>query len=363
VPEDAVERSPGAKRATDGLRILDPSSADGHRSWLQAWIESAHREPSAHPSYALLMAGQREVPRCACWGEGDSSVLYPFLLRELPRLPGTNESGSDLITPYGYGGAYASTSSRSAATQFWDEMETWLKRNSVVASFARLSLFPEQILPFRGEVEMNRLNVVRSLGVDRDVRWMDYAHKVRKNVNRARSTGLQVSISREADLVPEVAYVYSETMKRRKADPFHHRPLDFFERLQVELRDSAVWVVVRRSGQPVSAELILHSRDTAYSFLGGTVDEGFEVRANDLLKHCAFEWATDFGLCRFVLGGGARPDDGIFRYKKAFAPHGAVPFYIGRAVHDRSKYERLVSRYRETMGAATSSGSFPEYRG
>jgi hypothetical protein len=306
------------------------------------------------------MAAGSEMPLCAAWGEGELSVLYPFLLQELPRLAGTKERGYDLITPYGYGGGYTDNSAHPGASRFWDRLEKWLNQNEVVTSFARLSLFPEQILPFRGEVEANRLNVVRSLDIGADARWMDYAHKVRKNVNRARASGLQVSFSRGNDLVPEVAFVYAETMKRRAAHAFHHRRLAFFAALQEQLSEAAVWIVVRHRGRPVAAEVVLHSSDTAYSFLGGTLDEGFAVRANDLLKHCAFEWAADSGLRRFALGGGAEPSDGIFRYKKSFAPSGLVPFYVGRSIHDRSKYDRLVSNYCNDKGAP--SISFPEYR-
>ena len=33
-----------------------------------------------------------------------------------------------------------------------------------------------------------------------------------------------------------------------------------------------------------------------------------------------------------MLGGGYGADDGIFRYKRSFAPHGLVPFFVGRRV-------------------------------
>jgi hypothetical protein len=66
-------------------------------------------------------------------------------------------------------------------------------------------------------------------------------------------------------------------------------------------------------------------------------------------------WAKRAGKRRFVLGGGHEPDDGIFRYKRSFAPGGLVPFEVGMRVLDPERYAEL-SGGRETT-------FFPAYRG
>ena len=87
---------------------------------------------------------------------------------------------------------------------------------------------------------------------------------------------------------------------------------------------------------------MLVSERNAYSFLGGTASDAFELRPNDLLKWELILWLKSAGKRRFVLGGGYGADDGIFRYKRSFAPHGLVPFFVGRRVLEPELYRDLT---------------------
>jgi CelD/BcsL family acetyltransferase involved in cellulose biosynthesis len=108
----------------------------------------------------------------------------------------------------------------------------------------------------------------------------------------------------------------------------------------------------------VSSELALVSATSAYSFLGGTREDAFALRPNDLLKVELIRWAKAAGRQRFVLGGGFEADDGIFRYKRSFAPHGLVPFEIGTRVLRPDVYDELTRR----AGGPREPGFFPAYR-
>ena len=59
-----------------------------------------------------------------------------------------------------------------------------------------------------------------------------------------------------------------------------------------------------------------------------------------------------------MLGGGYGADDGIFRYKRSFAPHGLVPFFVGRRVLEPELYDELTAR----VGGAGEGAFFPAYR-
>jgi lipid II:glycine glycyltransferase (peptidoglycan interpeptide bridge formation enzyme) len=113
----------------------------------------------------------------------------------------------------------------------------------------------------------------------------------------------------------------------------------------------------------VSTELVLISAENVYSFLGGTDSAHFEMRPNDLLKFEIMRWAKTAGKKNFVLGGGYTPNDGVFRYKQAFAPQGVVPFYVGQRILDPQSFERLVAERRRTAPyAGESMDFFPAYR-
>jgi hypothetical protein len=101
--------------------------------------------------------------------------------------------------------------------------------------------------------------------------------------------------------------------------------------------------------------------------LGGTLPDAFPLRPNDLLKHEIILWARETGKKAFVLGGGYGSDDGIYRYKKSFAPQGSVPFSVGTRIHDKNVYDHLVERRRLWESEHQNewqprSGWFPEYR-
>ena len=55
-------------------------------------------------------------------------------------------------------------------------------------------------------------------------------------------------------------------------------------------------------------------------------------------------------------------EDGIFHYKKAFAPEGVVQFFTGQRIFDRDGYDRLVTARRNELSAPLVSDFFPAYR-
>jgi hypothetical protein len=101
--------------------------------------------------------------------------------------------------------------------------------------------------------------------------------------------------------------------------------------------------------------------------LGGTLPDVFSHRPNDLLKHEIILWARNAGKKAFILGGGHESNDGIFRYKKSFAPQGSMPFCVGTKIHDANNYSRLIEKRRVWENNHQQlwqprNGWFPEYR-
>ena len=276
-------------------------------------------------------------------------VLYPFHLRELP----SGADGHDIVSPYGYGGAFRTGDADADA--FWAAFDAWAAEQGVVSELVRLSLFRDRLLPYPGAREQRLVNVVRELGDDP---WMDFEHKVRKNVNKARRSGLRVEIDETGARLDDFLRVYEGTLTRREADERYRFPREFFERIRDRLAGHFVFAHALDGDRVVSSELALVSATSAYSFLGGTDDAAYASRPNDLLKVELFRWAEAAGKRRVILGGGYEADDGIFRYKRSFAPHGLVPFEIGMRVLDPDAYERLTQQ----AGGTPESGFFPAYR-
>jgi hypothetical protein len=348
-------------------RVLDEARPTDRAEWLRLWRAWPEQEPTAHPAFVALFARPGDRAVCLVTGGEASGVLFPLVLRPLGVEPwaAPGETRWDAVSPYGYGGPFAWGG--GPRDGFWDAAEHWLRGAGVVTAFARLSLFPDELLPFRGEVVDNAPAVVRRLDLDGEAIWQDYAHKVRKNVNAARRAGLSFEIDVEGRRLDDFLAIYESTMDRRQAGDGYYFSREFFETILREMPGSCLLAHVLDAGRVVSTELVLRSATRLYSFLGGTLADAFEKRPNDLLKHEVGAWGRGAGLRAYVLGGGYAGTDGIFRYKLAFAPSGEVPFRVGCWVLDSGATSALIETRRASELAGGNDwsprpGFFPAYR-
>lgn len=351
------------------LRVLDADDARACAAWVALWHAWPDREVMAHPEFVRLFARKGDLVLAATARTEQGGVLYPFILRPLAAEPWAppDLTGWDLTSPYGYGGAFAWNLGTEAARSFWVQLDGWARARQVVTSFTRLSLFPDQLLPFDGEVAVNSPNIVRSLELSAEELWNDYEPKVRQNVRRARSRGCSLQVDPDGARLEEFHHVYTTTMQRRNASSHYFFSHEFFESLRRRLTGQFVFFHVVHANRVVSSELVLLSHRHAYFFLGGTLADAFDLRPNDLLQHETFEWCRSAGKTALVLGGGYRGSAGLLKYKKAFAPRGEVPFRIGTKIHDPVLAGRLVEarrRWERARGVdwQPEAGFFPAYR-
>jgi len=321
----------------------------------------------AHPDYVSLFARDQDTPIAVYAEEPGGFVLYPMILRPIDSdLAAAAEGASDLTSPYGYGGPFLSGTFGDAAG-FWRAFDDWARTRKVVSEFVRFSLFDDQLLAHPGARDERLMNVVRDLTCDEAAMWADFDHKVRKNVNKARREGVTIEIDPDGARLDEFLQIYTTTMDRRAASKGFYFGREFFERIVRTLRGQFVFVHARHDNRVISTELALVSARHVYSFLGGTDEASFALRPNDLLKLELMLWAKQQGRRAFVLGGGYAPEDGIFKYKRGFAPHGLVPYFIGTRVLDADRYATLTAAHEHhgrarDAGWNPSPGFFPRYR-
>lgn len=344
--------------------VWNADNAADRREWESAWLNWPDREVFAHPAYAELYCGDGDSAVCAAWRSASVNVLYPLIVRQIPSRA---VNSVDLITPYGYGGPFVwggEAGRQAVDCDFWEEYTSWARRQEAVSEFVRFSLFADELLEsYPGVRSECTPNVVRSLDLEEDALWRSFEHKVRKNVKRAHNTGVQVFRDESNEHFSEFLRIYGTTMQRRNANAAYYFPVTFFEAIHKHLRGSFQYFYACVGDRIVSAELILVSQNSIYSFLGGTDEEWFHRRPNDLLKFEIMRWAAAAGKKAFVLGGGYQPGDGIFRYKLSFAPDGVRPFYIGQRILNRDAYLELIDARQKNDGEwRPRPGFFPAYR-
>ncbi len=353
--------------SNDCFRVLEGNHEQDRALWIEQWNSWPTREVQGHPSYMDRFCLPSQVPLAITYQSPEGGVLLPIVARSLSEEVWYSIDSPcwDLITPYGYGGPFSWGNVDAAA--FWSELDNWAAAHNIVSLTSRLSLFQSQRLFFQGTVETPMLNVVCNLDCTEEELWSQYAAKVRKNVRKAERSGLRVIADQSGEKLEEFLEIYYATMKRREAGSGFYFPKEFFASICSELPGQFIFFHVLHENKVISTELVLCSQRTMYSFLGGTNSDMFSMRPNDLLKHEANRWGQKNGMHNFVLGGGYGYEDGIYKYKLAFAPKGSVPFQVGYHVFSPEQDARLT-----TMRAAYSTHKgetwqprehfFPPYR-
>lgn len=350
---------------SQAFKVLDASAQTDFDAWLGLWAAWPEREVHAHPAYVRLFTDDSSSARCATFELSGRTVLFPFLLRSISSdlFDQASLTGlRDIITPYGYGGAvWWGDSSEDISDEFWRCFDDWSRGQRVVSEFVRFSLRDRNLVTYPGTVEAKQDNVVRDLDLSADGLWMDFDHKVRKNVKKAERSGVDIVVDLLGTYFGDFYRIYSATLDRRDANDAYYFPKSFFDSIHADLPGQFAYFHAMSDGRIVSTELVLISVDTVYSFLGGTDSSAFDLRPNDLLKYRIMQWAMEQGKLHFVLGGGYTAGDGIFRYKLAFAPQGARQFRVGSRVVEKMLYGKLVEAAESQHDV--SSGFFPAYRG
>ncbi|MGC4121295.1 MAG: GNAT family N-acetyltransferase [Myxococcales bacterium] len=360
----------GLACASKGFRVLDASVAGDLDRWRQLWQAWPERDVMAHPDYARLFARPCDRVVAALSEEEQGAVLFPLILRPLSAEPwaGAGESRWDAVSPYGYGGPFAWGSRARNDERFWEGYRHWCQRERVVATFSRLSLFPELLASIPEGSEERGRNVVARLegGFEAVARAFD--SRVRRWVGVAEGAGLIVECDQQGERLDEFLAVYAHTMKRKQASAWYLFPRAFFEAIVDRLAGSFAFFHTVQAGRVLASELVLYSPARAYFFLGGTYEDAYPLGPNYLLKDRALRWAVRQGLQAFVLGGGHQPNDGLLLYKRAFTGRkGLVPFRVACLTHDATSCEELEAARARNVAQQGGSwgpepGFFPRYR-
>lgn len=292
-----------------------------------------------------------------------TKAINVFMKRDIGRLPQFKDrlpenTWIDLSTPYGYGGFWVDGTDYEGVNKAYGD---YCKEQGFVSEFVRFHLYSGFERHYSGKTETHTHNVVRSTELPLDEILKDFEHKVRKNLKRARSSGLQIEIDPTGARLDDFLGIYYETMRRTAAKESFFFPKPFFETLNTMAENYAYFHVLS-DDQVISTELVLYGSENCYSYLGGTNSDFFHLRPNEFLKFEVIKWAKAKGLKRFILGGGYGDDDGIFQYKKSLAPNGICEFYIGKKILDTAKYQKLNELRKEEPDFDTESPFFPLYR-
>ncbi|MDF9407854.1 GNAT family N-acetyltransferase [Pelotomaculum isophthalicicum JI] len=337
--------------------------------WLRELGYIKELSPDLHytPEYCGLFKESGEV-RLFVYKEGGDSVVYPFLLRKVNLIPGLEgkleQDLYDVTSPYGYGGPLASP---SAGEGVWGNFHLcftdYCARNRIVSEFIRFHPLLGNHRLLLNNLEVERVSSVICVDLRRtnEEIWTGYERNNRKNINKAYREGLEVILEDTPSHFSDFISIYHHTLFRNQASEFYFFNSDFYEYIHKELKSNFLYAHTSKNGQIISTELLLFNKTYIHSFLGGTLEQFYEYRPNNILKHEVIKWAKDRGISYFLLGGGYREGDGIYCYKHSFSRDGVLDFYIGKKVHNHGAVSMLENMM-ATKVPRESDSYFPGYR-
>jgi lipid II:glycine glycyltransferase (peptidoglycan interpeptide bridge formation enzyme) len=236
-------------------------------------------------------------------------------------------------------------------------------REGIVAEFAHLNPWAD-----------GKSILQEGAAYDRDIVWVDTTltpeslwashidHACRKNIGKAQRAGLRSVEATSKEDIREFLRIYSSTMARKNALESYRFSLEYFEAFQEKLPEGSRFTLTMAGDHIAGALLVLFDDENAYSYLGGTDAEFHHLRPSNFATWELIQWAHAGGKKRVVLGGGYRPDDGIFRFKATFS-NLRQPFHVYKKIHLPDEYSYLEQENRNVNGITESTiPYFPSYR-
>lgn len=331
--------------------------SDVIQSWRQLYenMPESARSPFFCPDYYLSYkeVDQAEIDCFWSWQDDDNFLFYPYLKKSIDALGyELDQQYYDISGAYGYNGPLGVVSDTEFLNKYNLALQQHLRDNNAVTEFVRYCPIAENR---RWHDYTDQIDVLDNVYIDlsQGSHWVwneSFEYRVRKTVRKGQSYGLKTTIDRgsgiqERDL-DHFYTIYTSTMSRNEADNYYFFPRSFFSSLVHNLGDMAVLALTWHEEKPISAELILVGRKIANGFLGGTLGEYYEYKANTFQRWELVKYLCEMGVEKYSMGGGATRGDGIYKFKMSFARGCVNPFYIGTYVHLPKVFAEIQTQWR-----------------
>jgi serine/alanine adding enzyme len=297
---------------------------------------------------------------------GTAKIAYPLFLRPTYLLPIHTAAPAalwDTLSPE-YSGPLLVSDDEIDGAEFQEIWNRTCGCLGIVAEFAHLHPWKAQLACLDSQVLVSDREIVYIDVTEPPERLLktSFSYACRKNLRRAQSEGLEVYFATDADDIREFHRIYTATMTRNHALVRYFYPLEYFLAFFEEMPNNALFVMARHESKTIAATLYLYDNTDVYSYLGGTDYEYQQMRPSNVVVFEAIRWAHTAGRQRLILGGGYKPDDGIFRFKASFSPLRAC-FSVYRKVHMPSAYESMCRAWAAQSGLDIAAATyFPAYR-
>lgn len=341
-------------------------TADDWQAWETA--APAHLSVFGSVGYARIVQRRTGYPAQLFVVASDRGrVVYPFFARPVSQLPFAAAYGTywDTLTPEYTGPMVVEAATPELQRAFVERWAQFCEDERIIAEFAHLHPSDRYTgLLHADDVRYNRDVVVIDLTLSEEELWrQSFEEQCRRNIRRAQREGVRIVEGRTEADVREFHRIYTLTMERRHAEARYFFPFAYFWSFREELPENSLFLLAEHRGRIVAAHLYLYDNREMHYFLGGMDLDYQYCRPTNAIIYAAIQWGQRHGKRRLILGGGYRPDDGIYRFKASFSPL-RLRFSTYRRICQPALYADLCQAWTEYYGCALPREAeyFPAYR-
>lgn len=355
----------------NGVEVLRAGDAAQARAWDEAVDHSPSPDAYFRAGYAAAyeVAGQGSALAVVV-PAGSVRVLFPFLLAPLKELRFAHSvAGCDAVTPYGYGGVLALKPGEPDWAQAIQHLRAWCAANQVVACLFRLHPLRADSASFRiAAPALGMESVFRGHTTALDLTNWDATHDCPAGLAKGRLSdlskarrSLRFEWGATRRHLTGFRELYEKTMDRLGAGGFYRYPLAYYEKLADGLGERFSVATAWAGDELAGAALFLCESECIHYHLSAASERGRELRATTLLIQAGAARGRERGCRHLHLGGGARPDDSLWAFKRSFGGR-KLDYHFATLVADQAAYQQLVSARTEAPGLAPPNRNFLVYR-
>lgn len=273
----------------------------------------------------------------------------------------------DAETPYGYGGPFFYgnfTLDEEEQMQCKALLNNALKEQGIISQFIRFyplffredysTLITDRFGTYKSTIYMD-LESEETVLANLDSQY-------RRKIRKAKEAGVNISFDK-GEKIEEFIKLYNMTMKMHNAEDMYFFGNQYYQSLIDNFSDNLVVFYATIDGKTVGSSIFLFDSEFMHFHLGGRDIDAPNVPFENLLMVEAALWGSRNGIKKLHIGGGLSDEDSLFQYKKKFNRAGSLPFYIGRTILDKEKYDELM-HLRETSDPTFNPNNnfFIQYR-
>lgn len=274
----------------------------------------------------------------------DTEILASFAFVKRSYIHNNHEY-YDLITPYEYGGVLTFSNNKSVFYEFYSRFENYCIKNNIITIFQRIDPFlRENLATYNKYLNLTKANdnVYLDLNQSEDQIFNNFHKNNRRDVRYAIKNGVSVECyNSSSEAIGVFLELYKRTMDSKGAKSFYYFNDEYFEALKCLSPDKLdVFIAYSKENNPISAALILKKGFYSHYHLSGTNRDYTKLCGNNLLLYKAILKMKSEGKLYFHLGGAAKSQNGLYRFKKKFSNH-TIPYYISKKVLNTYLYNKI----------------------